>query len=93
MQHDNELLDAWQGEPVLATLLGGADLLPFEDLSRAFRHLGFGIEEVRQAKTAVYELVDYDDLGVTFRRQEEGAPRFFVPWCAVLGIQGADPEL
>ena len=92
MQHDNELLDAWQGEPVMATLLGGADLLPFEDLSRAFGHPSFGIEEVRQAKTSVYELVDYDHLGVIFR-QDEGAPRFFVPWGAVLGIQGADPEL
>ncbi len=92
MQHGNELLDAWQGEPVMATLLGGADLLPFEDLSRAFGHSGFGIEEVRQTKTAVYELVDYDHLGVIFR-QDQGAPRFFVPWGAVLGIQGADPEL
>jgi len=87
------MLDAWQGEPVMATLLGGADLLAFEESSRAFRHSGFGIEEIRKAKTAVYELVEYDQLGVTFRRQEEGAPRFFVPWGAVLGIQGADPEL
>jgi hypothetical protein len=93
MEHHNELLDAWQGQPVMATFLGGAELLAFEKPSKAFRHPSFGIEEVRKAKTAVYELVEYDHLGVTFRRQEEGAPRFFVPWGAVLGIQGADPEL
>jgi hypothetical protein len=91
MERRNHLLDTWKGEPVLATLLGGADLT-LEEISRAFQDPTFGIQDLPKAQTAVHELVEYDQLGVILRRREKGAPRFFVPWGAVLSIQGAEPD-
>ena len=93
MECKNELLDAWLGEAVLVGMWLGSNVTG--------ETITFLFENPEQARLAddvqvcaqVVELVAYDSLGVVLRERRENAYRFFMPWSAVLSIQGFDPHV
>jgi hypothetical protein len=91
MEYRNELLDGWVGKLVVVMHLVGPE--PNEEHLRAWEE---DITRVlnRQSvtsRTAYYQLVSYDRLGLTLEALED-AVRFFVPWGAVLQLIPASAE-
>lgn len=93
MEYKNELLDGWVGTPVVIKYADAPDLDP-EQTKRAFEQPGRGVRVIGgMSRTAVYRLLAYDATGLTVRAEEEGTPGVFMPWGAVLAVQGASPEV
>jgi hypothetical protein len=87
VEYRNALLEKWMEHPVILGLSEAPDLAP-EDMNRLFNEPGWGVN-VRGglSRTASYLLLSYDRIGIAVRT-EEGAPQRFIPWSAVLFIQG-----
>lgn len=91
MEYSNELLDFWVGRSVFVSLQEGPDL-SLEEMEKALKEPGWGVNKsMVSSRTAVYDLLGYDNLGITIK-SEEGGAHVFTPWSAVLAIQGLLPE-
>ncbi len=83
----NALLEKWMEHPVFLGLVEAPDLAP-EDINRIFNEPGWGVNvSGGLSRTASYLLLSYDRIGITVKT-EERAPQRFIPWSAVLFIQG-----
>jgi hypothetical protein len=90
MEYGNELLDRWVGHGILMHyVMGPTEELDEDDerFERLFREPGFGVKQVMQARSAVFVLESYDQIGITVR--DAGGLSIFVPWGAVIRLQGA----
>jgi len=85
----NEMLDEWVGGLVLVGMNVAPQLEPGEaeemgaDPSIVKSHL-------TQSMRGIYRFVAYDEIGITIRmlEEEEEQPLMFVPWSAVLRLEG-----
>jgi hypothetical protein len=50
------------------------------------------VDQLLHSCTGFYQLVSYDQIGVTLAPIEEDPIRFFVPWGAVLQLLGSESE-
>lgn len=86
MGYRNELLDGLVGGPVVLGHLKAPDL--DEDAAERMRSdPGAGRSELVQSLRASFELVGYDEVGLTLRHLAPRNAPFFVPWGAVLKIE------
>ena len=91
LERSYELIERWVGQPVLIQTLVGSDPSGDEIELLIYNPERTWTGKV-QAGARVRELVAYDSFGVVLRKLRPDAPRRFVPWSAVLGLKGADPD-
>jgi hypothetical protein len=87
VEYRNALLEKWMEHPVILGLVEAPDLPP-EQMDRLDTEPGWGVDvSGGLSRTASYLILSYDRIGITVQT-EEGAPQRFIPWSAVLFIQG-----
>jgi hypothetical protein len=93
MEYRHELLDEWVGGAIHLETLRGPDTEDEEEITRLWTEPDYILRSRAEASTSISLLEGYDQVGVTIRQQQEGAPRVFVPWGAVLNIMGGFEEV
>lgn len=88
MEYKNELLEEWVGRPVVLGYAEAPDLKNKEEIENVFHNPGYGYEGPAKHRTSVYLLMSYDNIGINVKTMEEGSAYTFMPWGAVLSIQG-----
>src|SRR3712207_872092 len=81
----------WIGQDVLVEFWAGPEAKD-EELDQLFSDPDKAAFVKGQTVRQVLTFVAYDSFGVVLRLRREHEPRFFVPWAAVLRIEGFDPE-
>ena len=85
------MLDGWVGQAAAAMHLVGPD--PEEErLRETGKDPTNVVDQLLHSCTGFYQLVSYDQIGVTLAPIEEDPIRFFVPWGAVLQLLGSESE-
>jgi hypothetical protein len=87
VEYRNALLEKWMEHPVILGLVEAPDLPP-DAMDRLSDEPGWGVNVSEGlSRTASYLLLSYDRVGISVKT-EERAPQRFIPWSAVLFIQG-----
>jgi hypothetical protein len=89
MQYQNDLLDEWVGGVVLAGLLHAPQVTP-EQAEEMGEDPTLIHTQLLQSYRVNYQFLGYDQIGITPRMidVEEEQPPIFVPWGAVLRLEG-----
>jgi len=89
MDYRNGLLDEWVGTSVRLIELGTPQTPDDAAIEGIWKEPGSVLAaHPLGTQTSIRLLESYDQVGIIVRTLEEGAPRAFVPWGAVLNIMG-----
>ena len=92
-EYRNEFLDGLVGRAALVTQLTGPEL--DEEFANRINEDPLNVrQQFLQSRTAMLEVVRYDQLGILFRTMGDDPFETFVPWGAVIELQLArlEPE-
>jgi hypothetical protein len=90
-EYRNEFLDGLVGRAALVTQLTGPEL--DEEFANRINEDPLNVrQQFLQSRTAMLEVVSYDQLGILFRTMGDDPFETFVPWGAVIQLARLGPE-
>lgn len=91
MEYRNEFLDTLVGESVLVKQVTAPDA--DEEFASDFAENPLTAStQLLQSRTAVFVLAGYEGLGATLKFADGSPDPIFVPWSAIIELQGLDED-